>query len=62
MALNITFDYRFFNDLARKALMEAAAAEFENIIQDEFAEVSAITADEIDGLADDDWIQGNSRN
>ena len=41
MSFDITFDYRFdtsgfFNDPARRAALEAAAAEFENIISDDF--------------------------
>ena len=46
MAFTIKFDYRFdssgfFDDLDRRATLEAAAAEWENIIGDEFSDIPA---------------------
>jgi Ca2+-binding RTX toxin-like protein len=49
MSFNIEFDYRFdtlgfFDDPGRRAILDAAAAEWEAIIQDEFADISAGTS------------------
>jgi Ca2+-binding RTX toxin-like protein len=57
MSFNITFDYRFdiagfFDDPARRAALEAAAAELESVIRDDFDPIPAGSQFEIENPED----------